>query len=41
MIRQYGVLAYDIGEDGEPLFLLITSRTTRRWIIPRGNPVRG
>jgi uncharacterized protein len=41
MIRQYGVLAYDIGADGEPRFLLITSRTTRRWIIPRGNPIPG
>jgi uncharacterized protein len=41
MIRQYGVLAYDIGPDGEPRFLLITSRRTKRWIIPRGNPIRG
>lgn len=41
MITQYGVLAYETGEDGEPRFLLITSRTTRRWIIPRGNPIRG
>jgi uncharacterized protein len=41
MIRKYGVLAYDIGSDGEPRFLLITSRETRRWVIPRGNPVPG
>ena len=41
MITQYGVLAYETGEDGEPRFLLITSRTTKRWIIPRGNPIRG
>jgi len=41
MIRQYGVLAYDVGHDGEPRFLLITSRNTRRWIIPRGNPIPG
>ena len=40
MIRQYGVLAYDIDGD-EPRFLLITSRRTRRWVIPRGNPIRG
>lgn len=40
MITQYGVLAYDI-EAGEPRFLLITSRRTRRWVIPRGNPMRG
>jgi predicted phosphate transport protein (TIGR00153 family) len=41
MIRQYGVLAYDIADDGEPRFLLITSRRTKRWIIPRGNPIPG
>ena len=41
MIRQYGVLAYDIAESGEPRILLITSRNTRRWIIPRGNPIPG
>lgn len=41
MIRQYGVLAYDLAADGDPRFLLITSRTTRRWIIPRGNPIPG
>ena len=41
MIRQYGVLAYDVGHDGEPRFLLITSKSTRRWIIPRGNPIPG
>ena len=41
MIRQYGVLAYDVAEDGEPRFLLITSRNTKRWIIPRGNPIPG
>jgi uncharacterized protein len=41
MLQQYGVLAYDIGEDGEPRFLLITSRATKRWVIPRGNPNPG
>ena len=40
VIRQYGVLAYDM-DGAEPRFLLITSRRTRRWIIPRGNPIRG
>jgi 8-oxo-dGTP pyrophosphatase MutT (NUDIX family) len=40
MIRQYGALSYDVPADGEPRFLLITSRTSRRWIIPRGNPIR-
>ena len=41
MIRQYGVLAYDIADDGEPRFLLITSRSTKRWVLPRGNPIPG
>jgi 8-oxo-dGTP pyrophosphatase MutT (NUDIX family) len=41
VITQYGVLAYETAQDGEPRFLLITSRTTKRWIIPRGNPIRG
>ena len=41
MIRQYGVLAYDVVQDGEPRILLITSRDTRRWVIPRGNPIPG
>ena len=41
MITQYGVLAYRAVEGGEPLILLVTSRETRRWVIPRGNPVVG
>lgn len=41
MLQQYGVLAFDIGEDGAPRILLITSRETRRWVIPRGNPNPG
>ena len=41
MITQYGVLAYRMSEEGEPMILLVTSRDTRRWVIPRGNPVVG
>lgn len=41
MLEKYGVLAYDIAADGEPRFLLITSRETKRWVIPRGNAVPG
>lgn len=39
MITQYGVIPYRI-EDGAVRILLITSRETRRWVIPRGNPIR-
>src|SRR3546814_14315066 len=30
-----------IEADGAARILLITSRETRRWIIPKGNPIRG
>ncbi|HEX8644245.1 MAG TPA: DUF47 family protein [Allosphingosinicella sp.] len=39
--RQYGVVAWKEGPDGAPLILLITSRETRRWVVPRGNPMPG
>src|SRR5688500_614413 len=41
MLQQYGVLAYDAAVAGEPRFVLITSRDTRRWVIPRGNRIPG
>ena len=41
MITQYGVIAYDIPEGGSHRILLITSRETRRWVVPRGNPIPG
>lgn len=41
MIRQYGVLAYDGSGPEDFRILLITSRDTRRWVIPRGNPIFG
>lgn len=40
MITQFGVLAYRKVEGGHEI-LLITSRDTRRWVIPRGNPIAG
>jgi predicted phosphate transport protein (TIGR00153 family) len=39
--RQYGVVAWKRAPDGAVLVLLITSRETGRWVVPRGNPVRG
>ena len=37
---QYGALPYAFGPDGELRILLVTSRGTRRWIIPKGWPMR-
>lgn len=35
---QYAALPYRMTEDGQPLIMLITSRETKRWIIPKGRP---
>ncbi|MGR3454502.1 NUDIX hydrolase [Pseudooceanicola sp.] len=37
---QYAALCYRIVQD-KPQFLLITSRGTRRWIVPKGWPMTG
>ena len=39
-VQQVAVLPFVIGGDGIEV-LLITSRETRRWIIPKGWPVKG
>ena len=41
MIPQYGVIPFRPAGDGEIEILLITSRETRRWVVPRGNPIDG
>jgi 8-oxo-dGTP pyrophosphatase MutT (NUDIX family) len=41
MLKQYGVLPVRRAADGRPEVLLITSRETRRWVVPRGNPIPG
>jgi arsenate reductase len=38
---QYGVLPYRVQPDGSVEFLLVTTRQTRRWIIPKGWPIKG
>ena len=39
MIRQFGALAYRVdGEEGLQI-LLVTSRDTGRWVVPKGNPM--
>jgi uncharacterized protein Yka (UPF0111/DUF47 family)/8-oxo-dGTP pyrophosphatase MutT (NUDIX family) len=40
-IRQVAALPYRIEDDGSAQVMLITSRETRRWVIPKGNPIRG
>ena len=37
---QYAALPYELGEDGAVRILLVTSRGTRRWIIPKGWPMK-
>lgn len=41
MIQQYGVIPFRKGSNGRVEILLITSRETRRWVVPRGNPIDG
>lgn len=38
---QHGVLPYRFTPDGELEILLITTRRSRRWIIPKGDPIKG
>lgn len=41
MRDQIGALPYRIDDRGEARVLLITSRDTGRWIVPKGNPIPG
>jgi len=41
VLTQYGVLPVRRAADGGLEVLLITSRDTRRWVVPRGNPIAG
>jgi 8-oxo-dGTP pyrophosphatase MutT (NUDIX family) len=38
---QYGALPYRVNGGHRAEFMLVTSRETRRWIIPKGWPKRG
>ena len=38
---QYAALCYRIGKKAAPEILLITSRDTGRWVIPKGWPMQG
>jgi 8-oxo-dGTP pyrophosphatase MutT (NUDIX family) len=38
---QYGALPYRVKDDASVEVLLVTSRQTKRWIIPKGWPIKG
>jgi 8-oxo-dGTP pyrophosphatase MutT (NUDIX family) len=38
---QFAALPCRIGAHGQPEVLLLTSRETRRWVIPKGWPIKG
>lgn len=40
-LQQYGALPWRHGRNGEVEVMLITTRRTGRWILPRGWPVKG
>jgi 8-oxo-dGTP pyrophosphatase MutT (NUDIX family) len=39
--RQVGALPFRFGRDGTLKVLLVTSRESRRWVIPKGWPMKG
>lgn len=39
--RQVGALPFRHGGDGKTKILLVTSRESRRWVIPKGWPMKG
>lgn len=41
MIGQFGVIPWRRRAGGRTEILLITSRETRRWVVPRGNAIAG
>jgi 8-oxo-dGTP pyrophosphatase MutT (NUDIX family) len=38
---QFAALPFRVGADGRPQVLLLTSRETKRWVIPKGWPIHG
>jgi 8-oxo-dGTP pyrophosphatase MutT (NUDIX family) len=38
---QFAALPFRIGENGSREVMLLTSRETRRWVIPKGWPMKG
>lgn len=40
-IRQVAAIPFRLSEGGDPEVLLVTSRTTKRFIVPKGWPMKG
>jgi len=38
---QYGALPYRFTKSGAREILLVTTRQTKRWVIPKGWPIKG
>jgi 8-oxo-dGTP pyrophosphatase MutT (NUDIX family) len=41
LIRQVAAIPFRLNEDGKPEVMLVTSRSTQRFIIPKGWPMKG
>lgn len=39
--RQFGALPLRMDDDGQMQVMMVTSRETRRWIVPKGWPIKG
>ncbi|MFC0219305.1 8-oxo-dGTP pyrophosphatase MutT (NUDIX family) [Pseudochelatococcus lubricantis] len=39
--RQFGALPLRMSDDGRIEVMMVTSRETRRWIVPKGWPIKG
>jgi len=40
-MQQIGALPYRTGPGGDIEILLVTTRSKKRWIVPKGNPIEG
>ncbi|WP_454887217.1 DUF47 family protein [Sphingomonas oryzagri] len=40
-MRQVAALPYRVESDGSIRVMLITSRESQRWVVPKGNPIKG
>ena len=40
-LTQFSALPFRMGENGQAQIMLLTSRETRRWVIPKGWPIKG